>query len=316
MTRLPPSWATRFATSDLDEIRALFEPYGSHHRQCVGRGPLDVRWSWVVLGSATIGWGESNLGQRLRATPREMLLHVPLHGAATYRVGQRYLEALPGRAVLVRAGTDYSISYSAATRVFAASLRESELLGFLSSLGVARGEGLPAALELGFPAEALGQFTASLEPLWGQSAIAPESPLAHHLQGRLTAWIASLAAPHLASTPQGKLAEARIRRVEDWIDAHFSEAIDLAALCRVAGIEARGLRKSFQQRRGMSPMEWVWSRRMAAARSRLLAAAPGESVIHIAHDQGIAHPGRFAVDYRRRYGESPSVTLAAAQGRG
>lgn len=294
----------------------MFGPYGSHQRQCVGRGPLRVEWSWVGLGNAAIAWGESSLGQRVHGTPRVPLLHVPVRGALTYRVGQRHLEALPGQAVLIRAGVEYTVAYGAESRVLAVQIQESEFLRALAPLGGASAANLPAALEMALPEDALGRLARCLGPLWDRAAIGPDSPRAAHFRRSLTATVAAMVAVRLPCTPQGSGAAARLRCVEDWIDAHLGEPIDLPALCRVAGIEARGLRKSFQQRRGVAPMQWVWSRRMAAARHRLLSAAPGDSVIRIAIDQGITHPGRFSIDYRARYGESPSVTLARTQGRG
>jgi transcriptional regulator GlxA family with amidase domain len=50
--------------------------------------------------------------------------------------------------------------------------------------------------------------------------------------------------------------------------------------------------------------------RLQAARARLLAATEADSVTAIALDCGFAHLGRFAVAYRRAYGERPSETLA------
>src|SRR5262249_18957630 len=45
------------------------------------------------------------------------------------------------------------------------------------------------------------------------------------------------------------------------------------------------------------------------ARRDLLLGASGEKVMDVALRCGFAHWGRFAVEYRRRYGETPSQTL-------
>jgi transcriptional regulator GlxA family with amidase domain len=90
--------------------------------------------------------------------------------------------------------------------------------------------------------------------------------------------------------------------------AHLDEPIALAHLCSIARVDARGLQKAFVKRRGMTPMQWVKDRRMATARLRLAKAAPSATVTKIALASGFTQLGRFAVDYRRRYGESPSET--------
>ena len=41
-------------------------------------------------------------------------------------------------------------------------------------------------------------------------------------------------------------------------------------------------------------------------------AQPGESVTEIAMQWGFTHMGRFSIEYRRRFGESPSETLSRA----
>jgi AraC-like DNA-binding protein len=311
----PPPWAERFASGDFDEVRARLKSYGNHRRDCVGRGPLKLQLSIIDLGNASIGWVESSLGQRVVATPNLPLVHVPLRGALTYRVGSRSLEATPGRAVLIRPGTEYSLCYERSTQMIGLQPREADLLDALGTFGAAPDTGLPGAVELSLPENALAQLATALGILWEHPLPDTHGTLARHLRRSLSGWIAALLSPHLPAGASEACAAARIRLVEEWIDAHLGEPIALPSLCRVAGIGPRGLRKSFSQRRGMSPLQWVWTRRMAAARHRLMAAGDGDSVIRIAVDHGITHAGRFAVDYRRRYGERPSLTLARAQGR-
>jgi AraC-like DNA-binding protein len=103
-----------------------------------------------------------------------------------------------------------------------------------------------------------------------------------------------------------------MRRVEEWIDAHLFEPITLGRLCDAAGLEVSALHKAFKRHHSVSPMRWVHSRRMVAARLRLMEAGPKDTVIRIAHDCGLVHAGRFSLAYRRRYGEYPSYTLELA----
>ncbi|GAA1621107.1 helix-turn-helix domain-containing protein [Nocardia ninae] len=51
--------------------------------------------------------------------------------------------------------------------------------------------------------------------------------------------------------------------------------------------------------------------RLDAVRQQLRAAGPGDSitVTAVAYNWGFTHPGRFAVAYKRIYGEHPSRTL-------
>jgi transcriptional regulator GlxA family with amidase domain len=61
----------------------------------------------------------------------------------------------------------------------------------------------------------------------------------------------------------------------------------------------------------MSPFEYIKARRLNAARQALVAAdSSSNTVTRIAVENGFAHLGRFAADYREHFGESPHETLA------
>jgi len=60
----------------------------------------------------------------------------------------------------------------------------------------------------------------------------------------------------------------------------------------------------------MGPMHYLWLRRMQLARRSLLSADPAiKTVTEIATAHGFGELGRFAVEYRTLFGESPSATL-------
>lgn len=104
-----------------------------------------------------------------------------------------------------------------------------------------------------------------------------------------------------------------VRRVEEWIDAHFADAVGIEDLAAIGGIGARGLQRAFQRHRGCSPMEALAQRRLAAARALLSAPEPATTVTAVALDVGFGHFGRFAARYRATFGEPPSATLARAR---
>ena len=60
----------------------------------------------------------------------------------------------------------------------------------------------------------------------------------------------------------------------------------------------------------MGPIHYLWLRRMHLARRALAAAtSDGLTVTGVAADYGFGELGRFAVEYRTLFGESPSLTL-------
>ena len=99
-----------------------------------------------------------------------------------------------------------------------------------------------------------------------------------------------------------------VHRAARFIDGHLEDPLTIGLVAAAAGMAGRTLHKHFRSR-GTSPMRYVRERRFGEVRQALLGAAPDESVTGIALRWGFSHLGRFAVEYRKRYGETPSQTL-------
>jgi transcriptional regulator GlxA family with amidase domain len=69
------------------------------------------------------------------------------------------------------------------------------------------------------------------------------------------------------------------------------------------------LLQHFRDFYGVSPMRYLRNHRLQRVRDELLSETAGQ-VSEIASRWGFAHLGRFAAEYRRRFGECPSVTRA------
>ncbi len=109
-----------------------------------------------------------------------------------------------------------------------------------------------------------------------------------------------------------RVAPRDVRRAMEFIRAHAAEPITLGDLVRASGVAGRTLLKHFRDLHGVSPMRYVRNHRLHCAREQLLGPDPG-TVSEIALRWGFAHLGRFAIEYRKRFGESPSATRARGQ---
>ncbi len=99
-----------------------------------------------------------------------------------------------------------------------------------------------------------------------------------------------------------------VKRAVDFIHAHPERPLRLEDLVAVSGVPGRTLRKHFRDTFGVPPMAYLRKVRFERARRDLLDAAPGDTVADVAWRWGIRHMGRFSVDYRRLFGETPSQT--------
>lgn len=101
-----------------------------------------------------------------------------------------------------------------------------------------------------------------------------------------------------------------VRRVEDWVDGQSPETIQIADLCRAMRVSRRTLQRSFTETLGMGPARYLALKRLAAVRAVLRQSDPlTTTVTDTAIRYGFWELGRFAKDYRRTFGESPSETL-------
>jgi AraC-like DNA-binding protein len=103
---------------------------------------------------------------------------------------------------------------------------------------------------------------------------------------------------------------AVMRRLEELLEANSERTLYLAELCAATGASDRTLRACCQEHLGMSPMRYLWLRRMYLARRALRAAdLAAVTVTEIATSYGFWELGRFSVAYRSLFGESPSIAL-------
>jgi AraC-like DNA-binding protein len=101
-----------------------------------------------------------------------------------------------------------------------------------------------------------------------------------------------------------------VRRVERYIEEHASDQISLSDLVEVAGVSARTLQTSFTRFRNMPPMSYLRRIRLDLAHNELARAGRRRIfVAEVAYALGLGHLGRFARDYKARFGETPSETL-------
>ena len=114
---------------------------------------------------------------------------------------------------------------------------------------------------------------------------------------------------HLLENQERLPASWVVRRIEEYIEAHWQEAITIDRLAAEAGVSTRAIFRAFERDRGYSPMAFAKTVRLKHARQILLSGDPAVSVTAAAFKSNFASPGRFARDYRETFGELPSVTL-------
>lgn len=101
-----------------------------------------------------------------------------------------------------------------------------------------------------------------------------------------------------------------VKRAESFIEENAHEPLTIGEIVEHVGVSTRSLFSGFRKYRNTTPMEYLKTVRMQRVREDLLRASPNlTTVTRIATTWGFAHLGHFTCDYKRYFGESPSVTL-------
>lgn len=311
--------ASDFRTENIEHAEAyLQDDCGWQSRVPLNRGRFSYsRRSWSS-DKVAVSIVECGVDEVVRASvPSSMvLLHMPQDHADRYQVGRRSLTAAADRAVLLPPNHDYTMRSTAGFSLAFAIDADLLTAALEDHSPGRRGHTLIKPLEARLTEpERLQLFTwylrfrqlAIAEPMHGEdgSLRALESELVDFCIERIL--------NNCGRQPLSRRNQERVDYLVDWIERHLAEPISVERLAEVAGIGTGGLNRIFKASRSMAPMEFVQSRRLAAARKRMCKANGHTLVSRIALDCGFTHLGRFARSYGQAFGERPSDTLENAR---
>lgn len=324
-TACPPLPLARyrlFESHDLDEARErvarVFCPHGLNMVQ--PRVPLNACHHSVTL-HRDVSLNYVQYGPAVQIDPGYLrdffLLQIPLRGGAEIRCGAQQVSATTRLASLPSPTEPLAMRWADDSPHLILRLGRGALLAQLASLLQAPVQG-DLVFALGVPLDdpalaALLQFIAYLRSsLDAGSALQPGSLLAQHAEAYLLTSLL-LSAPHnhsdaLAGQARRSLLPRSVRRAQDYMAGHADQVLTLAAVCDAAGCSARSLQQAFRQHLGQGPMDFLRALRLDRVRTELLGRQA--TVQATAERYGFLHLGHFAAQYRQRFGERPSDTVA------
>jgi AraC-like DNA-binding protein len=313
-----------FRTRDLEQARqyvgGVFVEHGitylPHERS------VDFRHRQAKLGAVTLNVLEYGAGVKVAAPPLGFyLLQFTLAGSCEIRQGRQRTVFPTGSVAVVNPFCPYVKSWRPGTRQLLLRLERSLVeREFRASTGFDHGERVEFDLMPVSDPARIGTLTRYVRMLCDDLR-SESSSLTHPVvHDRVAATLASLLLAAIPHNGQRALAVASspaapffVRRVEEYIHEHACEAVGLADLTAVARVSTRSLQMAFRRFRSTTPVRYLRDIRLDLARVELVSAGRrGGSVAEVAALLGFGHLGRFARDYRSRFGELPSETLARA----
>ena len=149
-------------------------------------------------------------------------------------------------------------------------------------------------------------FTAMRDYPQSRDSISAVEEIESNLPGQL---LYALADPvESGGQPSARIRGRGLERSLQYIDQHAREAITVQELCTASAVNWRTLERAYRDHFGVTPKAYLKFVRLNGVRSDLLQAAPDEKIIDIAGGWGFWHPGQFAADYRKLFGELPTAT--------
>lgn len=101
-----------------------------------------------------------------------------------------------------------------------------------------------------------------------------------------------------------------LKKIDEYLSENCTRTIRIEELVTLTGIQQRSLEHLFQKYLGMSPRRYITVMRMNRAYSDLrMESKENISVNQVMQRYGFIHAGRFAKEYKKMFGESPSMTL-------
>ena len=321
-TAVPPN-RRRVTTNDVDEARTeVAQVFCPHELEPLKRGggpPIEVKLRSASMGS--IGLTYLDYGGPVRIDPIPLkdffLVQVPLAGSAKIRCGGKEIISDPGLASVPHPDHALSMEWGAGNPQIIFYAERGALETQLGRL-LGRPGRQPIEFDLGMNMSdpRVRSWWRSVEMLREDIVLGSpllDEPLAARQLEQMIMNRLLLAHPHTASAAlrDGDATQSRVvARARKLMEDHAGEELTVADIAEAVGVSLRALQEGFRRDLSTSPTAYLRDLRMARAHDQLRLGDPSRtSVTEIAMKCGFVHLGRFSVEYRRRYSESPSQTL-------
>jgi AraC-like DNA-binding protein len=298
--------------------------WGPHSLHVSGASRFRFNYSGLLLRglSSSVGClGESGTEQRINVDrkqhPFNYNLSLPLTGEQELRASPGIVLSDPNHGIVTSPEQPFELGVAGNCRKILVTIQRSALEQTLSDMLGRRVDGL-----LVF-SESMDAVDGSVSAWWRMvKYYLTEIERSRELYGCAhfsQAIEASLIRGLLVSQPSNYSAQIQqaldpkvpeyLARAKRFIEANYRETIRLEDIEAASGVSRPKLFESFRMHTGFTPAAYLKDYRLRRARAQLLQDRSNRNVSSIALDVGFNHLGRFAVDYKSAFSETPSETI-------
>lgn len=305
-------------THDVDEARLVGSRLFRDHQLIPDKdgAPFRARLRSTVVGGMTLNYVDYSAGVRIVTTEQSsgFLVHIPLTGRADITCGRDAVSSDAATAAVIDPADRLEMTWSSGTPLVIVGMDRERIEQHLRvTLGRSLDRPLRFGLGMDLTSPAARAWLNVMNLLLREVSAAADPPMAmQHLEG-LAFQRFLLAQPNTYSSAlhdERPAAPRAVQKAISLIENHAAEPLSVEDIAEAVGVGVRALQVGFRRFAETTPMSYLREVRLRQVRSELLAADPSTvSVTDIAMRWQFLHAGRFAVQYRERFGEKPSTTL-------
>ncbi|OBL13923.1 hypothetical protein A5646_08305 [Mycobacterium sp. 1245499.0] len=314
----------RIDTSDPDDARTQVASVYCPHRLAV-KGRLSAfrarhaEGGTTGLGVYALSYGSATTLMESSTFDDFVLVSQQISGrfAARAATGERLL--VPGEHVVLDAHTSYQLRWEQNCRLFHVRIGRTE---FEAAIGEFTGAGEPSAVRFPLhrhPSRAGTVAVAKVMHFLLRNAgpnglLASGALLSAQMRRMLIASIVQAYAGISAAVEAGRCGGVQppaVRRAIAYLEEAAAEDIRIGDVAAAARLSIRALQEAFRTHLDTTPTAHLKAIRLARAHAELRQSSveDGTTVAAVAYRWGFGNLGRFAADYRREFGRSPSEVL-------
>ena len=303
--------------TDPDQLsEALSTPKAAIRMTAEGNAPISYHCNFISAGDVSVAdcsYEGTLVGKRDGVIDR-LAIFLPTEGNMLFGGSKEPIYSVPGRGVILEPGRargtsifgprhhlcmfiDREMIVRRLTHMFERTITGD--IGIHPDIDLAAGPGL-----------VLQQIVANLHAGLAENGPLRRSPLAVSSLSDAVIYLLLEACPNRYSDELALTAPApaprHVKWAIDYMQEHIAEPISLDDVAAAAKVSVRTLQQGFRQFRNTTPMSYLLEIRMLAAHSELLESGGRQAVAEIAFRWGFTHLGRFAAEYRKRFGQLPS----------
>ncbi|UVD60848.1 AraC family transcriptional regulator (plasmid) [Rhizobium sp. Pop5] len=306
--------------TDPDQLsEALSTPKAPIKVTAEGRARIAYHCNFISLDDVTVG--DCSYDGAIRCQREgvvdKIAVFLPTAGNMTFVGGGKAIDSVPGKGLILESSHAGSSSIFGPRRhlcLFVDRAKMVTRLGNMFERTISGDIGFHPHFDLtAGPGLVLLQLVSNLHSGLSRGSLLQRSPLAVSSLCDAAIYLLLEACQHRYSDELARAAPApaprHVKRAIDFMQEHVAALPSLDDIAAAAGVSIRTLQQGFRQFKNTTPMSYLNDIRMLAVHRELCEADANQAVADIALRWGFTHLGRFAGEYRKRFGQLPSQTL-------